>query len=280
MQAFCLANGAFWIAIGVGLYARAGWATSLWPWPDVGMSYVFLASILAAIAAPSIWIGVTREFAAFAGVGINTMIVNAGVGTYLAWRAYRWNEALTGPIVVCIAAFLLGAAFYLWSRRLAVLDPRPMPPIVRGAFVLFGTILVLVGGALALQMPRVFPWNLQPQSSTLFGLIFLGAASYFFHAVARPRWAFGAAPLWAFLAYDLVLFAPYLRLLVGSADDAAFADDYGGAVDGAAAVNLPSLSIYLTVLAVSTLLALFMFLVHPRTRLIGGPRSSRIGQPT
>jgi uncharacterized membrane protein YqjE len=260
-------NGAFWAVLGFALYFKVSWATSLWPWPEVGMSYVFLASIMAAIAAPSIWIGLTGEFAAFAGVGINTMFVNIGVGAYLIWRAYRWNEALAGPIAVSVAAFVLGAVFFLWSRRLPVRDPRPMPPIVRWSFVGFALILIVAGGALGLQFERIFPWDLQPQSSTIFGLIFLGAATYFLHAIAHPRWVFGAGPLWAFLAYDIVLFGPYLRMLGGSpADSAAFADDYGAASGGG--VNMTSLTIYLTVLAVSTLLALYMICVHPDTRLI------------
>lgn len=271
IRAFCLLNGAFWAVLGFALYVKAGWATSLWPWPEVGMSFVFLASIMAAIAAPSIWIGLTGEFAAFAGVGINTMFVNIGVGAYLLWRAHRWNETLAGPIAFCALGFLLGAVFFLWSRRLPVRDPRPMPPIVRWSFIAFAIILIVVGSALALQVERIFPWNPQPPSSTIFGFIFLGAATYFLHAIAHPRWAFAAAPLWAFLAYDIVLFGPYVRMLGGSsADAAALADDYGAASDG---VNVTSLTIYLTVLAFSTLLALYMFCIHPSTRLIR-PRAS------
>lgn len=260
IRTFCLVNGAFWAALAFPLYFQASWVTSLWPWPEAGMSFVFLASIMAAIAAPSIWIGLTGELAVFAGVGINTMFVNLCLGAYLLWRRFHWNDNVAGAVTFSVVGFALGAAFFLWSRRLPVRDPRPMPPLVRRAFVAFTLILIGAGGALALQLQHVFPWDLQPASSTIFGFIFLGAATYFMHAIAHPRWAFGVVPLWAFLAYDVVLLGPYSRMLVGPAPDVlALA---GGSV------NRPSLVIYLTIISGSALLALYMVLVHPSTRMI------------
>lgn len=270
VQALCVAVAALFASVGMGLYLKAPWATALWPWPDVGMSYVFLASIAAAIAAPPLWIGMTREYAAFSGIGINTMVVNGGAAAYLSWRSQRFDESLAGPLAVVMSSFVLGAVLFAWSRRLTTRDQREMPAIVRRAFFLFAAILVLVGGALALQVERVFPWNLQPQSSTLFGLIFLGASTYFLHASSRRRWPFAAPVLWSFLAYDLVLFMPYLGMLRGFTDGSSLADEYGGATAGAGGINVPSLVIYLTVLAASTVLALYTFLVHRKTRLIGG----------
>ncbi|HTT12116.1 MAG TPA: hypothetical protein VMG60_14590 [Burkholderiaceae bacterium] len=267
IRAVCLLGGGLWFALALALYNKWSWATSLWPWPDVGMSFVFLASIAAAIGAPLVWIGTTGEFAAFAGIGINTLVVNAGATVYLALRWARWEEPVSGPIAVTLGATALGAGLYLWSRKIVLRDPRPMPTLVRRAFVAFAATLVAVGTALTLQAPHVFPWNLQTQDSVLFGLIFLGAATYFLHAVAHPRWSMGAPPLWSFLAYDVVLFAPYLRLLGGSSDGATMADYYGS-TGGTASVNVASLSVYLAVLAASTLLALYMFLIDARTRVI------------
>ena len=73
------------------------------------------------------------------------------------------------------------------------------------------------------------------------------------------RWALGASLfLLGFLAYDLVLFVPYFKMLA----DAGVADDiYGGEP-----VNRTSLVIYLAVLTSSTLLALYAVLLHPTTR--------------
>ena len=260
MRIFCLVNGAFWALLAVALYAQASWVTALWPWPEAGMSFVFLSSIMAAIAAPSIWIGITGDLAVFAGVGINTMAVNLAVGAYLLWRVSRAGEALIGGLGFAVVGFLLGGGFFLWSRRLPVRDPRPMPPLVRWSFVVFTLVLMVAGTALALQVEHVFPWDLQPPSSTIFGFIFLGAATYFIHAIAHPRWAYGAVPLWAFLAYDVVLFVPYGRMLLGP-DPEVLALAGGG-------VNRGSLVIYLTVITASALLTLYMFFLHPTTRLI------------
>jgi hypothetical protein len=70
--------------VAAGLYARASWATTLWPWPDVKMTYIFLASVLAAAIAPSIWIGITGEMAILAPGALNTLILNLMFAAYLA----------------------------------------------------------------------------------------------------------------------------------------------------------------------------------------------------
>ncbi len=78
----CIANGVAYFVVGAGLYVKAPWATSLWPWPDVGMSYVFLASIAAAIGAPSIWIGLTGEFAPYFRMLFSGSSAQAGIDDY------------------------------------------------------------------------------------------------------------------------------------------------------------------------------------------------------
>src|SRR5439155_24178061 len=47
-----------------GFLAQVSWATDLWPWPAKPLSYIFIASILAAIAVPMLWIALTGEAAA------------------------------------------------------------------------------------------------------------------------------------------------------------------------------------------------------------------------
>jgi len=46
-----------------GFLVQAPWATGLWPWPAKPLSYIFIASILAAIAVPVLWIALTGEAA-------------------------------------------------------------------------------------------------------------------------------------------------------------------------------------------------------------------------
>lgn len=182
---------------------------------------------------------------------------------YLIWRSVEYDEQLSLPIAVSLSALLLGMLVYRWSRRLPAGDSQPMPAVVRIAFMCFATTLIAVGVALGLQTDRVFPWSLAPVNSTIFGFIFLGAAVYFIHAVLRSTWSHAAAPLWAFLAYDLVLFMPYLQLLGAGGEGAPKFDDYGS-VGG---INMPSLAVYLTVLSASALLALYMLFVRPSTRV-------------
>jgi hypothetical protein len=189
-------------------------------------------------------------------VGLNIVVAGAGTGAHLL------TVSLVAPAVWAFAGVAFGVLLFAWARRQPVHDARAMPRLVRGAFVAFTVTLIVAGGALSLQQ-QVFPWHLHPSSMVLVGANFLGAAVYFAHAAAHPRWAYAAPPLWGFLAYDLVLFAPYLRML--SAGGAAVDDYYGG--DGAS-VNMTSLSIYLTVLAASTVLALYCMFVHPSTRLV------------
>jgi hypothetical protein len=272
MRVICWINVAASAVLTFGYFIRAGWATTLWPWPEPGMTYVFLASIFAAIGAAWLWIALTGEFAAAAGIGINAAVVNAGVAIYLTTRYFGSGEQQHLPAIgVCLVLVILAVALYGWSRRLPVRDQRLMPRFVWWSFIAFALTLIAVGSALALQVPRVFPWPLQPQTSTIIGWIFLGAATYFLHAVGRAGWAFGAAPLWSFLAYDIVLFVPYGRLLYqklsgsgGSFDDIG----YGGSI------NEQSLIVYLIVLIVSTLLALYTAFVYPDTRLVR-PRAAR-----
>jgi len=195
--------------------------------------------------------------AALSGVGLNILVAGAGTGAYLL------TLHLVAPAVAAFAGAILGVLLFIWARRQPVRDLRAMPPWVRGAFVAFTVTLIVAGGALTLQH-QVFPWRLHPSSMVLVGCIFLGAAAYFAHAAAQPGWAHAAPPLLGFLTYDLILFAPYLRMLSADSVDA---DGYYGR-SAADSINMTSLSIYLSVLAASAVLALYFMFVHPSTRLV------------
>lgn len=223
------------------------------------MTFVFLASIGASIAV--VWLAVAwaGEWAALSGVGLNILVAAMGSALHLFSLGEPWLAAGAG----FAAGF--GLLLYAWARRQPVKDPRAMPGLVRGAFCAFTVVLIVAGGALVAQQ-QVFPWRLQPSTLVLAGAIFLGAAAYFAHGAANPRWAHAAPPLWGFLFYDLVLFVPYFRLFGA---DTGGVDDYYG--DGGAAVNQTSLVIYLTVLSVSAVLAIYALFVNPATRIPAGP---------
>ncbi|MGK2952766.1 MAG: hypothetical protein ACSLEZ_10330 [Thiobacillus sp.] len=253
-RSFAVVNAVIWAVLAFGWSFRADWAVRLLPWPEVPMTFVFLASIGASIAA--VWLAVAwaREWAALSGVGLNIVVAGTGSALHLLLLGRPWLAASAA----LAAGF--GLLLYGWARRQPVKDPRAMPRLVRWAFMVFTVVLIVAGGALVAQR-QVFPWRMQPSTMVLVGAIFLGAAAYFAHGAANPRWAHAAPPLWGFLLYDLVLFVPYLRLLGA---DTGGVDDYYG--DGGGAVNRTSLAIYLTVLSVSAALAVYALFVNPATR--------------
>ena len=258
-------------AVGAGLYTRASWATALWPWPDVRMTYIFLASVFAAAIAPSLWIGISGELAALAPGALNTLLLNLMFAVYLGARGLRRDEPkLLIAAAVNLAVIPIFVSLLKRSRAIPVRDLRPMPRVVTFAFWTICAMLIVVGLPLLVQVEHVFPWDLTPQTSTMFGCVFLGAAGYFAYVARKPYWAFGAPPLLGFLAYDLVLFTRYIGLLrKPSADLSGSYGAYGsyGATASGNGVNEQSLAVYLAVLGLSALFAVFFLFVYPPTRL-------------
>lgn len=271
----CLLVGLAMGIVTVGFYARASWAVSLLPWSEAKMSYIFLASLSAAACASLIWIGLTGEVAAIADMTIDTVVTYVGTAIFLAIRSINTDDLglMVGAVFSGLAAFG-GIFLYRWAKKLPVRDKRLTPQFVRHAFLFFTIVLVLVSGALILRIDGVFPWNLQPETSTLFGIMFVGSAVYFGYGWWHETWAHGAGQLWAFLAYDLVLFTPYIKMLFEKSEGAAtsvYGSFYGSTVSGNG-INERSLVPYLFVLSVSTALAIFCFGFYRSTRI-------RIGQP-
>src|SRR5579862_6123545 len=77
-----LAGLAILILVG-GFFARLPWATTLWPWPAAPLSYVFIASILAAIAIPVLWIGISGEWAAARAGSLDLAVMYGGMCIYV-----------------------------------------------------------------------------------------------------------------------------------------------------------------------------------------------------
>lgn len=226
-----------------------GWrdVTRIWPFTGYGMAPVFLASILAAIAAPVIWIGLSGEFAALRGGASNLLVTGGGIAGYGLSQsggdpAGRVQLFAIIHLAIAVVALLLLVA----SQRAAWRDDRPTPVLVRIAFGIFGIGLVVVGTALVLRQ-NVFPWLLQRDTSIVYGIIFIGAAVYFAYGLWRPVWGNAQGQLVGFLAYDLVLIVPLVRLWF-------------------VAPSL-SLAVYLAVIAVSAVLAIWYLALSPRYRL-------------
>lgn len=246
-----------------GLAWQKSWATALWPWDDQRMTYIFLASILMAVAVPMIWVGWRRDPAAFEPLALEMSLVSLGIAAYFAWRWFRHDREELGRLIV--AAALTAVASLVFARRIGAMrleDQRELPQYVRIACVIFVAVLIQSGSALILQVNDRFPWELLPQTSTVIGLIFLGSAFLFTWIWFHPRWAYAETALLAFLAYDLVLYVPYVDALLND-------DKPRSMYNRDEEINTNGLAIYLIALGISTLVAIYALFIDRRTRVWG-----------
>ena len=238
------------LVVAGAFFAQLNWATTLWPWPAAPLSYVFIGSILAAIAIPMLWIAVSGETAAIQAGAIDLTVMYGGMFVYVLTLLGDPGEPQLWPYAIVFGIACAGsAAAFALSRGIAWRDERAMPAPVRGSFAAFAAILIGVGIALLFHAD-IFPWRLGKESSVMFGLVYLGAAVYFIHGVLVPRWSNAAGQLAGFLAYDVILLAPFL---------AHFSVVHGGA--------LTSLIIYVAFLVYSGALGAYYLFVAESTRL-------------
>ena len=71
------------LVVAGAFFAQLNWATTLWPWPAAPLSYVFIGSILAAIAIPMLWIAVSGETAAIQAGAIDLTVMYGGMFVYV-----------------------------------------------------------------------------------------------------------------------------------------------------------------------------------------------------
>jgi len=241
-------TGLVMLLFSAGFIFRMPFATGIWPWEDGRYSHLFIGSILAAVSAAALWIGWTGKFGALPGGSLNVFIIALTTCVYffLLVRGGR-TELVPYAVGSALSAVVSGAAF-LWSRRLPEADARPIPAPVRISFWIFAVTLLLAGGVLILRLP-VFPWTLNPDSSVIFGCIFLGDAFYFLYGLLRPRWHNAFGQLLSFLAYDLVLIVPFVALVKTVKPEL-----------------LLNLVVYIAVLLYSGALAVYYLFINSRTR--------------
>lgn len=207
------ATGILLFVLALGFVFQLPWVINLWPWPDSRLSYLFLGSILAAVTVAVVWISWLGEWGALPAGALNVFVIAMTWAGYFLQRSFSDNRpSLLSYGIIGILIALVSAAAFLWSRRLPLRDTRPTPRFLLFSFGLFTAILILAGGALIFRVPTIFPWPLNPDSSVLFGCIFLGDACYFFYGLLFPRWHNAFGQLLSFLAYDLVLIFPFLGL--------------------------------------------------------------------
>lgn len=224
-------------------------ALALWPWQDGKLSYTFVASIFAAIGAPVLWMGLSGELAAMRAGALDFAMTYLGLTLVLLLPQAADIVDVVPFLIFTSLSLLFNLLLYGWARQFSFKDQRPVPGLLRWSFLVFMIVLVGVGIALVTLQPHVFPWPLQPQTSVVFGWIFLGAAVYFLHGFLYPVWLNVCGQLLGFLAYDIVLLIPFIRHF-----DSVKPDHY------------LSLTIYTAVIVYSALLSLYYLLIHPDTR--------------
>jgi hypothetical protein len=234
----------------LGFYLQLSWVTQIWPVQSGRLSNIFVSSIMAAIGAPIVWIGLSSETRAMAGGALNLLVANAGfaISTF-PFYAQDDRTALLIFGIISIAMVLLCVGLFVFSHRRPFLDSRPIPLLVRASFAVFAVVLLVTATALILRRPNTFPWPLSAENSILYGWIFLGAMCYFLYALSFPVWGNAYGQLLGFLAYDLVLIFPFLAHFVAVKPE-----------------MRTSLVIYTAVVSYSGLLAIYHLFIHPSTR--------------
>jgi hypothetical protein len=237
------------LALAIGFIFQLPFATGIWPWPDGRLSFLFIGSILAAVSAAALWIGWTGELGALPAGSLNILVIGITTSFYFFLLAFQQDRQDMLPFgIASLIMALAGGASFLWSRRIPLSDSRPTPKLVRISFGIFIASLILAGCALILRLP-IFPWALNPDSSVIFGCIFIGDAFYFLYGLLYPRWHNALGQLLSFLAYDLVLIVPFLLL---------FKTVQPG--------YLLNLVLYVSVLFYSGAIATYFLFIDPRTR--------------
>jgi hypothetical protein len=250
MGSLMVIAGIVLLIFAVGFAFNMDWAIVTWPWPDGPFSHLFEGSILAAIAVALIWIGALGEWGALPAGSITVLVMSVGMAFYLFQLSGQPGRQSLVPAAIWFAFMALTALVLLISgRRFPVRDARLTPMLVRVSSVVFAVVLVLTASALILRAPNIFPWPLDPDSSVMFGCIFLGDACYLVYSALRPRWHDARSQMLSFLAYDLFLIPPFIGLFATVQPE-----------------HMLSLVIYTIVLVYSGLLAVYYLFIDSWTR--------------
>jgi len=241
-------SGVLVLVAGLGFAFQSPVVTVIWPWPDGRFSYLFIGSILAAVSAAMIWIGWSGEWGALPAGSLNVLVIALTTTGYFFYMSTNNRPELLPYGVASAASIIASAAAFLQTRKIPLGDERPTPALVRISFGIFVASLLVAGGGLVMHLP-IFPWDVKPDSSVIFGCIFLGDAFYFLYGLLKPRWHNAHGQLLSFLAYDLVLIYPFLMLFRTVKPE-----------------HLPSLAIYTAVLVYSGAIAIYFLFINPETR--------------
>lgn len=255
MRYILLTFGVLSAALAVGYFLQMPWALATWPWQDGRLSHIFISSVLAAVAAAMLWIGKSTQFAGAAGgfLHMATMLGGAAL-VFFPLGQERADTRLTAYALVCAVAAAGCVAAFAWAQRQPTLINRRLPTALRVWCVLYILIVIPAGIALIRRAPGIMPWPLKPESSMVYGWIFVAAAWSFVYPLWRPQVEHIRVGLVGFLAYDAVLLVPFVRHFETVRPELH-----------------TSLLLYVVALSVSTAVSLYYLFLNRDTRIVMNP---------
>jgi hypothetical protein len=249
------------LVLAAGFAFGAHWAHSLWPFDYTsGLSFTFVASIIAAAAASTLWCAVTRNLRALVGGGIDAMVITLPIATYaliLGRKSLRMFAL--AAIVTAVVALLISVRY--WRYRFQ--DTRPTPVLVRISFVLFILALGIPGVQMIAGNTRILPWDAPREVTIIYGWAFIGSAVYFVYGLIFPNWSNAMGQLFGTIAYDAVLIGPLISLFYHVANDRRL-----------------SLIIYVAAVLYSGVIAIYFLLLAPESRVFGAPHQRSMAGAT
>lgn len=198
--------GVVFTVIGIGLAFGQDWGTFIWPWPDGPLSYLVVASIVGPVGLASLYAAWIADFRAAIAGGIALVVCSAGVALILLSMG-GFNPHAVGYGLVALGGF----ALIWWSSLHAPKAGIAAPRGARLAMSLVALVLITVSYFLLTKFPTVFPWPIKPETSLLYGALFLGFFFSYAYALWNGRWGDARLLLIGLLAYDLILIGPFLQ---------------------------------------------------------------------
>lgn len=249
----------------IAFFLQWPFAVNLWPFAGTTpLTFIFIASIFAAAAAPTLWASATENYGALAGIGLDYLTILAPVAVLSFLIGAREGDTrMSAYAIACVFGAFFGLGLFLWSVRYPLDNRLPMPAVVRWSFVFFIIALLIVSGRLIFKVPNTIPWKLTPDLSVVIGWMFLGAAIYFAYGLLRPSWLNSTGQLIGFLAYDVVLIVPFLTRLPTTPPE-----------------HRLGLTIYTAVVSLSGLLAIYYLFINKPTRIWARPATGQTLNPT
>ena len=241
------------LLLGLGFIVNLPPVTGGWPCVATRLTYLFLAAVSFAFAAPVFWAAWKWDFAAVAGVAL-TVAVCYVLFSIMILTMIGPNQGIWLNLILAIGVALAGFGGFIFGANRVPKDQRVTPMWVRALFGVFAALLIVSGGAMMLRTANILPWVVDAESAQLIGALFVGNSAIFLWAIARPVWTHATAAWLAFITYDLLLVLP----LVTHLSDVQSEHTLG-------------LWLYLGVLVVSFVAGVYALFIDPKLRIVGGP---------